>query len=145
MLTCCVNELLCISQPWLWIRAVLFTFCPIIPKIKTRTPLGLISWSTECLMCAQALRCCKKSQFHVLWHWITAEHKVQFYWGFILHQSRAWNMCELANSPLSCLWIALWVWHVCLENQLFFFCLLFSVLQVNSSVWRFQLAFLRAE
>lgn len=85
---------------------------PDIPKIRKQTPLclGMQSWMLE--VCS-VLQCCKKAQFHFLWHCITTEGKVCFYWAFRFRWSQAWNLYGLANLQSSCLWIAIWVWHTC--------------------------------
>lgn len=59
------------------------------------------SWIFE--VCS-VLQCCKKTRFHFLWHCITTEGKICFYWAFRLHWSQTWSLygltCQFAIKSL---------------------------------------------
>lgn len=110
-----VNELVSVSATVMdWCCALYFYFfVPWHPKDQKTDTSGFVHVKFWTFKVCSVLRCCKRARFHFLWHCITAEGKVCFCCAPSFHWSQAWNMYGLANLQSSCLWIAVWVRHIC--------------------------------
>lgn len=112
VLKCCVNEQVFVSATIMdWCCALHFYLLLCTLTSQRSESRHLCVWVCT-VMNVWSLQCCKKAQFHFLWHCITTKGKVCF-WAFKFHWSQVWNLCGLANLQTSCLWVAIWVWHTC--------------------------------